>query len=158
MWDRMPGAVLTAPWTVSHNSIPVTPALPPPLPNSDPTRPALLHICHGLSHVHSCVGKKTPKKTKGEKKANNSKSLLLVPRIRYRGCLKDWCGPAVSIKAFNLSNWCCRGGRSDSSSSWHSSQSAQPWQPPGTGGESFQGSLFLWRDWERETPKPCDPF
>lgn len=89
MWDRMPGAVLTAPWTDSHHSITVTPASPPPLPISDPTRPAPLHICHGLSHVHSCVGKKNPNKKQRKKKANNNKSLLLVPRIRNRGCLKD---------------------------------------------------------------------
>lgn len=131
MWDRMPGAVLTALWTASHNIIiTATPASPPPLANSDPTRPALLHICHGGSHAQLCRGGGT----KGKKKP---KTYLISPIVTQDfGITAAWksdVAPAVSTEAFNLSNLCCWGG--DSNSSWHSSQSARPWQPPDTSGE-----------------------
>lgn len=132
MWDRMPGAVLTALWTVSHNIIiTATPASPPPLANSDPTGPALLHICHGGSHAQLCWGEKEkPKEKKTQTLSNLS---YCYPGFRNHGCLAERCGPAVSTKAFNLSNLCCWGG--DYNSSWHSSQSARPWQPPDTSGK-----------------------
>lgn len=67
MWDRMPGAVLTAPWAVSHNSITVTPASPPPLPNSDPTGPAPTHLSRPPTCAQLCGENKNKKYQKNPK-------------------------------------------------------------------------------------------
>lgn len=40
----------------------------------------------------------------------SNKSVRLPSRIHNRGCLTEWCGSTVSIKAFNLSNGSCWGG------------------------------------------------
>ena len=119
-WDRTPAAVLTAPWTISHNwhhaiitSHQSNPCLPLLMSDSGPTRPALSHICHSCTHTHThtCVHMLAEKKKKklscGER------------RIPNHGCFKGWCSTAVSINAFNLSNPCCLGGRGDSNGSWH---------------------------------------
>lgn len=107
-WDRMLEAVLTAPPTISHRwhhaivtSHQSNPCLAPLMSDSDPTRPTLLRICHGCTHVHGWDGKKEKKElSRGE------------CRILYHGCFKVWCSAAANIKAFNLCNLCCLGGRS----------------------------------------------
>lgn len=109
-WDRMPEAVLTALWTISHNwhhaiitSHQSNPCLPLLMSDSDPTRPARLHICHGCTNVHGW----------GKKKLSCGKAAFWI------GSFTSWCSTAVNIKAFNLSNLCCLGGRSDSNPTWH---------------------------------------
>lgn len=84
------------------------PALPLLVSDFGPNRPTRSHICHGFTHTQTHAYSRWLKKT-----------LLWESRILYNGCFKGWCSTAVSINAFNLSNSCCLGGRSDSYYSWH---------------------------------------
>lgn len=103
----------------------------------------------------TAVWEKTPQQKTKKKKSQQQQISPIGTQDSESWLPQRLRGPAVSMKAFNRSKQFYQGGRSDSSSLF---QSDQPWQPPDTGGESFQGSLFLWSDRERESPKPCDPF
>lgn len=108
LFSQHPGPFHTTGIMPSLHLIKVTPAYLCSCPTLAPLD-LLSHTSVTAAHTHTHVHA-------GWK---NKKPLLWENRILNHGCFKGWCSTAVSINAFNLSNPCCLGGRSDSNRSWH---------------------------------------